>query len=100
MDGGGARQSDGLAEPVARQILLIARMAGFVHHAKQGAQQLVFIVTGGDAHVFRHAAAERMGADVETPGVKIEAQHFHRFQPQLTLNGGRERALWRNERFL
>jgi hypothetical protein len=94
----GARQRDGLTRPGTRQVLLIAGMTGFVNHAKQRAQQFVFVIARGDTHIFWHAAAERVRANVQTTGVKIEAEHFHGFQTQLPLIGGREGALRRDKR--
>ncbi|VFT75693.1 Uncharacterised protein [Klebsiella aerogenes] len=44
MDSGGASESYRLVDPRARQILLIAGVAGFVDHAEQGAEQVVFVV--------------------------------------------------------
>ncbi len=40
-----------LVDPRARQILLVAGVAGFVDHAEQSAEQVVFVVAGGDAHI-------------------------------------------------
>ena len=59
MDSGGAGESYGLVDPRARQILLVAGVAGFVDHAEQSAEQVVFVVAGGDAHILGCAAAER-----------------------------------------
>jgi hypothetical protein len=56
-------------------------VAGFVNHAEQRAEQVVFVVARGDAHILGHAAAERVGADIQAPAVKIKAQHAHRLQP-------------------
>jgi hypothetical protein len=39
-----------------------------------------------------------MGADIQTPAVKIKAQDAHRFQSQLTLFSDRERPLRGNRR--
>ena len=100
MDRRRTRQRNGLAGPRSRKVLLVAGMSGFVDHAEKRAEQFIFIVTRGDTHIFRHAAAERVGANVQTTAVKIEAKHFHRFQAQLALRGGREGTLWRNERSL
>ncbi|MNE38479.1 hypothetical protein D3C80_1323790 [compost metagenome] len=75
-------------------------MTGFMHHAKQRAQQFVFVVTGSDADIFRDAAAERMRTHIQTTRIKIEAQHLHGFQAELTLHGGRERPLRRNKGLL
>ncbi len=97
MDSGRAGQGDRLSEPVARQVLLIAGVSGFMDHPKQGAEQLVFVVTGGNAHVFRHAATERVSADVQTTGVKVKPEGLHRLQSQLALNCRREWPLRRHK---
>ena len=66
-------EGDGLIEPVTRQILFIARVAGFVDHAKQRAEQVVFVVARGDTHILGDAAAEWVGADIQASAVKIKS---------------------------
>ena len=93
MDSGGASESYRLVDPRARQILFIAGVAGFVDHAEQGAEQVVFVVASGDAHILGDAAAERVSADVEAPAVEVKAEDTHGLQAQLALSGNRERPL-------
>jgi len=100
MDRRGAGEGNGLIEPVARQVLFIARVAGFVNDAKQRAEQVVFVVARGDTDVLGHAATERVGADIQTSAVKIKSQHAHRLQPQFALVGNRKRPLRFDERRL
>lgn len=95
MDSGGAGESYGLVDPRARQILLVAGVAGFVDHAEQSAEQVVFVVAGGDAHILGYAAAERVGADVEAPAVEVKAKDTHRLQAQLPLFSNGERPCGR-----
>lgn len=66
-------------------------MAGFVDHAEQSAEQVVFVVAGGDTHILGYAAAERVGADVEAPAVEVKAKDTHRLQAQLPLFSNGER---------
>ncbi|CCK02555.1 hypothetical protein BN129_1110 [Cronobacter sakazakii 701] len=98
MDSGRARQRHRLARPFARQVLLITGMAGFVDHAKQRAEEFIFVIAGGDAHIFRHAAAERVRADIQPAAVEIKAEKAHRLKAQLALLRHRERPLRRNQR--
>ena len=65
---------DRLAEPVARQVLLVAGVAGLVDRAHQALHEVVFAVARGQAHVLGHAAAERMRALVEPAGLEVEAE--------------------------
>ena len=60
--------ADRLAEPVARQVLLVARVAGLVDRAHQALHEVVLAIARRQAHVLGHAAAERMRALVEPAG--------------------------------
>ena len=71
-----------------------------MNHAKQRAEQIVLVVARGDTHILGHAAAERVGADIQPSAIKIKAQYAHRFQPQLALVGNRKRPLRFDERRL
>ena len=95
MDSGGTSQGDRLAEQIARQVLLVAGVAGFVHDAEQRGQKLFLVVTRGDAHIFRHAAAERVGADVDAAVVEVETEQLHHAEAQLALGVHIERTLRR-----
>ncbi len=97
---GGARQRHRLAKPFTRQVLLVARMPGFVDHAKQRAEQLVFVIARGDTYIFRHAAAERVRAHVEAAAIEIETEQFHGIQAEFTLLFKGKRPLWGDQRFL
>ena len=66
-----------LAQPLARQVLLVTAMAGLVHRAHQAAQEVVLAKARGHAHVLGHAAAEGVGADIQPAGIEIEAQQAH-----------------------
>ena len=81
-----------LAQPLARQVLLVAAVAGFVHRAHQAAQEAVERKTRGHAHVFRHATAEGVGAHIQPAGLEIEAQDPHHLLAQPALAVQRERA--------
>jgi len=87
--GAGHRQ----AQPFARQVLLVAAMAGFVDGAGEALQEAVVAVARGHPHILRHAAAEGMGALVQPAGLEVEAQQLHGVQPERTLRRGRERPL-------
>ncbi len=100
MDSGGARQRHRLPAPLLRQILLIASVAGFVDHAHQRAEKLILVVTGGNAHIFRHATAEGMRTDIQPAMVKVETQRFHDAQAELTLSRQGERPLRRDNSLL
>lgn len=58
-------------------VVRATRVAGFMNDAKQRTGEFVFIVTRGDPYIFRYTATEGMGADVETPSVKVETQQCH-----------------------
>ena len=88
----GARLRHRLAEQRARQVLLVARMAGLVNGAHQAGQQIVLAVARGQAHVFRHAAGERMRALVQAAGLEVEIEQAHHVLAQCTLRGDGERA--------
>src|SRR4030095_7162594 len=64
-------------EPVAREILLETRVTGLVYGAHQALREIVLAVAGGQAHIFRDAAAEGVHALVEPPGIEIEAEQLH-----------------------
>ena len=58
----------------ARQVLLVAAVAGLVHRAHQAAEEVVLAKARGQAHVLGHAAAERVRAHVEPAGLEVEAE--------------------------
>ncbi|MNF00099.1 hypothetical protein D3C80_1988670 [compost metagenome] len=62
--------------------------------------EFFFIVAGSDTHIFRHAAAEGVSADVNTAPVEVETEQFHHVQAQLALGIDLERALGNEARFL
>ena len=85
MDAIRARDADRLPQPLARQILLEACVAGFVNRAHQALHEIVFAVTRGEADVFGYAAGKRMRAFVESSAVEIEAQLFHHIKVHRAL---------------
>ena len=93
------RHAAGLAErpvrPLLRQVLLVKRMAGLVQDAHQRRQEVGRPVAGGDAHVGRHAAAERVVRDRQAAVGEVEADGRHHREPELALPvdrvGARER---------
>jgi hypothetical protein len=88
---GRARVGHRLAEQFARQVLLVAAVPGLVHRAHQRAEELVVAEARGHAHVLRHAATERVGADVEPTALEVESEHAHHLATQLALCLHRER---------
>ena len=92
MQGHRSRVRHRLAEPVARQVLLIAAVAGFMHGSHQAAQEVVFAEARGHAHILGHATAERVRADVEPAGFKVKAQEPHDLLTQHPLRRQREGA--------
>ena len=92
VDAHGAGARDGLAQQLARQVLLVAGVAGLMDDAHQRRQEVVFAVARGHAYVFRHAAAERVGALVQPAGAEVEAHQRHRVQAQRLLRRSREGA--------
>ena len=93
MDAHRARTTDRQVHAVARQILLVARVSGFMNNAHQAAHEVVFVVARGDAHILGHAAAKGMGREVEPTGGKVKPEQGHEFQPQCALLLDRERTL-------
>ena len=89
----GTRGADRLAQPVARQVLFVTGMAGLVDGAEQAACKIAVAVARGQAHILRHAAAERMRTLVEPPRREIETEQRHHFLVQRALRRHRERAL-------
>ena len=94
-----ARPSHRLPEPVARQVLFIAAVAGFMHRAPETADKTVFPIARGEARVFRRATAKRMSAFVETARIEIEAEQLHRLQAHRILRGFGERPKRRDNTF-
>jgi hypothetical protein len=88
-----ARAAGGLVQPLGRQVLLVLGVAGLVQHGHEGLGEVGFVVAGGDAHVARHPAAERVVADVQPPAVEVEPDPLHDRQPQPALPLDRERPL-------
>jgi hypothetical protein len=84
-------QGHRLAERLARQVLLVTRVPGFMNGAEQPLKQVVLAVAGRQAHVLRHAAAERMRALVQPAGREIEAERLHRGATEGALRGDGER---------
>jgi hypothetical protein len=95
-----AGASHGQRQRFARQVLLVAGVAGFVHDAHQAAHEIVFGIAGGDAHVVGHAAAKRVAGDVEPATLKVKAQQAHHVQSQCALLFGGKRPLRWQHRFL
>jgi len=93
-----ARTCHRLAEQRARQVLLVARMAGLVDRAHQAAHEIVLAIARRQSRVLRNAAAERMGAFVEAAGFEIEAEQGHGVAAERALCGERERADWLHHR--
>ena len=89
----GARLGHRLAEQCARQALLVACVARLVDDAHQAGDELLLVVARGDAHVRRHAAAERVAAHVEPAVRKIKAEQPHHLLAERLLRRNRERAL-------
>ena len=81
-----------LAERLARQVLLVARVPGLVDRAHQALHEVVFAIARGDPRVFRHAAAERVRALVEAAAFEIEAEQCHHVEAQGALRRFRERS--------
>jgi hypothetical protein len=78
---------------VARQALLVAGVTRLVDDAHQAGDELLLVVARGDAHVRRHAAAERVAAHVEPAVGKIKAEQPHHLLAERLLRRNRERAL-------
>ena len=74
MDARTARPRDRLAEPGARQILLVAPVAGFVHRAPEATDKAIFTIARGEAGILGHAAAKRMGTFIQAPSRKVETE--------------------------
>ncbi len=68
-------------------------MPGFVAGRHERLDEARLQVTGGDAGVVRHPAAERVVADVEPAPLEVEAEQAHDLDRQLTLLLHRERPL-------
>ena len=64
------RLADRLAGMGGRQPALVQRVPGLVQHAEQAAGEIRLVVAGGDPHVGRRAAAERVRRAVQ-PGVAV-----------------------------
>jgi hypothetical protein len=79
-----------LAQPLTRQVLLVAAVAGFVHGAHQAAQEIVFTEARGQTHVLGHATAERVRADIQPAGLEVKAQQAHHLLAQRALRWQRE----------
>ncbi len=85
-----------LVEEILRQVLLIERVPAFMQHAEQGAGEIGLVVTGGDPHVIRRAAAERMKRGIEAGAAKIEPDPdgrlaAERFLGRPRIGAGRKR---------
>ena len=89
----GTRLGHRLAEQCARQALLVTRVTRLVDDAHQAGDELLLVVARGDAHVRRHAAAERVAAHVEPAVSKIKAEQSHHLLAERLLRRNRERAL-------
>ncbi len=92
VDGHGARLTRRLAQPLARQPLLVAGVAGLVDDAHQARDKLLFVVARGHAHIGGHPAAKRMGADIEAALVEVKADERHHLEPERLLLLSREGA--------
>lgn len=89
----GARLGHRLTQQLARQALLVTGVTGFVDYAHQAGDELLLVVAGGDAHVGRHPAAERVAAHIEPAVGKIEAEQPHHLLAERLLGGDGEGAL-------
>ena len=74
-------------------------MTRFMDHTHHGAEEFIFVIARGDTHILRHAATERVRADIQTTGAKVKAQTFHHFQPKLALFFDVKRTLRRDAGF-
>jgi hypothetical protein len=93
------RVAERLAQPFARQVLLEARVSGFVDGAHQALREVIFAVTRREPHVLGHAAAKGMRALVEPAAREIETQFLHHREIEGTLRGNRKRAGRRDHAF-
>ena len=69
-------------------------MARLVDYAHQAGDELLLVVARGDAHVRRHAAAERVAAHVEPAVREIKAEQPHHLLAERLLRRDGEGALW------
>ena len=85
MDAHVARLTDRLAVPLLRQTTFIAGMACFMGCRHEAVEKICLTEPGGDPLVPTAAGAERMGADIYPPLVKIKTEALHQFPAQLLL---------------
>ena len=84
------RLADRLARIGGRQAALVQRVAGLVHHGEHGLGEVGLVVAGGDPHVGRRAAGERMRRAVQ-PGVgEVEPEPLGQAPAQRLLRRDRE----------
>ena len=81
----GARTPHRQVQRVARQALLVARVAGLVDDAHQAGRKGSLVVARGDAHVLRHTAAKRVRGNIQPAAFKIKTQQAHHFHTQRAL---------------
>jgi hypothetical protein len=98
VQGHAARLPHRLAAPVLGTALLVEGMPGLVQDAHEGADEIALVVAGGDPHVARGSAAERVQAHVEAPAAEVEARRPHQGLADAALDLGRERAVERPHR--
>ncbi len=66
-------------------------MTRFMQRAHEGRDEIVLAVSGGDAHVILHTAAEGMKRDIEAAMVKIKSDDVHELAAERLLCFERER---------
>ena len=90
VNAGAPRPGHRLSQPVARQVLFIAPMAGLVDDAPQASHKTILAIARGEAGIFRYAAAKRMRAFVQTAGAEIKTQQRHHLEANGVLRRPRK----------
>ena len=67
-------------------------MSGLVQCAHQRLGEIGLVVSGGEPHIIRDAAAERVAAFIEPAMREVEADALHQREGGATLQGDRERS--------
>src|SRR5580698_1174833 len=79
--------SDRQTKPLPWQVLLVTPVSCLVYDPHQRAQEIRLVIARRQAHILRHAAAERVRTFVESARGEVETDELHRLDTQGALRG-------------